>query len=132
MSGKYWFSYEMFFVGLLLLTVVSPMAIRFSSIKFSAGWLILSLTYIIESQKGISYFSLCLFMCYHIIRWIFWSRHHRELIPPNMGKGWYSAYYSKLEKRESTDDDYKYMKAFIWMAAIVFGTCLLFSGHGVS
>jgi hypothetical protein len=128
---EYKFFYNSAVEILTLGLIISPFSMRFTSVSFSVGWLILSLIYIVEKNISLSYVPLLMFLLYHIARFAFWKKYDRELIPPELGKGSSMSTYSARERRWGGKEDEKYLKIMVWVGAFILATCLLLAGKRV-
>lgn len=125
------FSYDLAVAGIAMLLITSPFAVRLIKFQFSLSWLFLSILYFAIGQRGISCVLLTVFLLYQGVRHQFYKKYNQELVPPNMGKGYYISCYSEFAGRASNDDDYKYMKIMVWIMAFMFGILILLSGKRV-
>nr|WP_314838587.1 hypothetical protein [uncultured Flavobacterium sp.] len=93
-------------------TISSPFGLRFRNIYFSVIWLLLSSIFLI----GNNYFGfvpILTFVLYHILRMIFWSKHNREFIPYQTGKGAMFRHRSFFEGRSGNNKDKLYTKILL-------------------
>lgn len=130
-AEKYKFFYDVGFAFLIIFIVVSSFAACFSSLYFSICWFLLSVLYIVEGDRALSYVCLLLFLLCQIVRLLFIRRYNMEFVPPEAMKGRFTSVYSKLEGRASDDRDNNYMKIIIWGAAMILFSCLMLSGKKV-
>ena len=128
---KYKFFYDLIFAFLLMWAVISPFARRFSSFYFSICWLLLSVFYILEGDRALSFVSLLLFLLCHLVRLLFRKRYGIEFVPPDPMKGRFISVYSETEGRASSEEDNSYMKIIIWVGTIILVSCLWLSGKRV-
>ena len=125
------FFYDVIIASVIMMLLTSPLAVRLVKLQFTIYWLLLSILYVVIGQKGLSFIPLTTFLLYHIIRQRYYLKYQEELVPPDMGKGFYGSYFSELIGRASTDRDYRYMKIMIWIMALLFGTLLFFNGKKI-
>lgn len=128
---KYKFFYDLGFAFVLMWIVISPFASFFSRFYFSICWLLLSILYIVEGDRALSFVSLLLFLLCHIVRLLFRKRYGMEFIPPDPMKGGFISQYSEREGRDSGEEDNSYMKIIIWGGVLIFASCLWLSGKRV-
>ena len=98
---KYKVFYDVGFALLMIFIMVSSFAACFSSLYFSICWFLLSVLYIVEGDRALSYVSLLLFLLCHIVRLLFILRCNTEFVPPEAMKGRFISVYSELEGRAS-------------------------------
>ena len=130
-AEKYKFFYDVGFAFLMIFIMVSSFAARFSSLYFSTCWFLLSVLYVVEGDRALSYVSLLLFLLYHIVRLLFMLRYKMEFVPPEATKGRFISVYSELEDRSSDNRDNTYMKMIIWGATFILCSCIMLSGKKV-
>jgi hypothetical protein len=130
-AEKYKFFYDMGFAFIMIFIMVSSFAACFSSLYFSIYWFLLSVLYVVEGDRALSYFCLLLFILCHIVRLLFIRRYKMEFVPPEPLKGRFRSVYSELEGRSSDKRDNTYMSIIIWGAIFIFLSCLMLSGKKV-
>ncbi|RTQ52227.1 hypothetical protein EJV47_04155 [Hymenobacter gummosus] len=108
-------------VGATML-VFSP-GTRFRNVYFSAGWLVISGWLAVRSQ-ALALEPLALFGLYHAVRWHYWRRNRRELVPGSVSRAGYEKDYYRLEKRRGTSEDIRYTK-FLFRAGLLLFFLLL-------
>ena len=130
-AEKYKFFYDVGFAFLMIFIMVSAFAACFSSLYFSICWFLLSVLYIVEGDRALSWVCLLLFLLCHIVRFLFMRRYNIEFVPSEPMKGRFTSVYSELEGRASDDRDNTYMKIIIWGAILILCSCLWLSGKKV-
>ncbi|MCQ6961432.1 hypothetical protein NPE20_25890 [Mucilaginibacter sp. JC4] len=128
---KYKFFYDFGLAFLMMFVVVSSFAAYFTSFYFSITWFLLSVLYIVEGDRALSYLCLLLFLLFHCVRLLFIRRYKIEFVPPEPLKGRFRSVYSELEGRSSDKRDNTYMSIIIWGATFIFLSCLMLSGKKV-
>lgn len=105
--------------GVGLFTVACSPGTRFRNLYFSLGWLALSVWLLLRS-KGLAIEPLVLFGFYHGVRWHFWRRYQRELIPASVSRTGYDRDYYRVEKRFSSFEDIRYTKFLFRVGMMLF------------
>lgn len=101
---------KLFYEALINLILVyifcfDAMSISFRIPIFSVLWVILCLIYIIADKHIIVLTPLAILLTYYLLRFIFKRKYDREFIACYLLKGSSKPYFSKIDDRESTDQD---------------------------
>ncbi|RAK69634.1 hypothetical protein [Hymenobacter edaphi] len=108
-------SFVGFIVGLLMIAFAP--GTRFRNVYFSLGWLGLS-SWLAVRSHGVALEPLVLFLLYQAVRWHFWNRYQRELVPASVSRAGYEHDYYRLEKRYGSSEDIGYTK-FLFRTGMV-------------
>ncbi|MBL7873829.1 MAG: hypothetical protein JNM78_19590 [Cyclobacteriaceae bacterium] len=101
-----------------LMTVSTPLGLRFRGVYFSTIWLIVSIIFLTRGTS-LSLIPINTFILYHILRFVFWKKYGKEFIPYDAVRGGYLRFVSKIEGRGGYKEDRQFMHLLLWTGVII-------------